>query len=57
MSDEEDQESLSVSLMLYAAWCLLVFVMFLISAWFAWSTDTVRSTRDNAAYVSGSNHK
>jgi hypothetical protein len=55
--DDDDSGSISVTLMLYAVWCLLVFLVFLMSAWFAWSTDTMSSSRSGGVYVSGPNHK
>jgi hypothetical protein len=55
--DDDDSGSISVTLMLYAVWCLLVFLVFLMSAWFAWSTDTMSSSRSTGVYVSGPNHK
>jgi hypothetical protein len=53
----DDNARISLAVMVYAGWCLLVFILFVISAWFAWSTDTVRSSRGSALYVSGPNHK
>lgn len=56
MSDDDDAP-FSLAVMVYAGWCLLIFIFFVISAWFASGTDTVSSSRGSAVFVSGPNHK
>jgi hypothetical protein len=53
----DDDAPISLAVRLYAGWCLLVFILFVISAWFAWGTDTVYSSRSSGVFVSGPNHK
>lgn len=44
-------------LLFWGLFCLLLFLFFVASAWFAWGVDTVFQGRAGSAYVSGPNHK
>jgi hypothetical protein len=55
--DDDDSGFISITLMLYAVWCLLVFLLFVSSAFLAWGTDTMPSSRSGGVYVSGPSHK